>query len=142
MQEFLDYCIELISKNKENVSILLSALKILNKNNLTYNSQIYLIKTMVALSLIYPYIVPMLGKYLFDIYNTSTSIIENAINLIYEKYLPKRYYEAAAYALYYASKYNMKITAFNIDEIINANDCILSLTSLIYCRKQNVEKIC
>lgn len=137
VQEFLDYCIELISKNKENVSILLYALKILNKNNLTYNSQIYLIKTMVALSLIYPYIVPMLGKYLFDIYNTSTSIIENAINLIYEKYLPKRYYEAAAYALYYASKYNLKITTFNIDEIINANDCILSLTSLIYCRKQN-----
>lgn len=137
VQSFLDYCIELISKNKENISILLYALKILNKNNLTYNAQIYLLKTMIALSLIYPYIVPMLEEYLFDVYNASTSIIENAINLIYDKYLPKRYYEASAYALYYASRYNLKITSFNIDEIIKANDCILSLTSLIYCRKQN-----
>lgn len=136
IQSFLDFSIELVNKNKENASIILYAMKVLKNYKLTQNAQLYLFKTITAWSLIYPYIVPLLGDYLFDVYNIPNSEIEHSINLIYDKYLPKRYYEASSYALYYASKYNLRIASFDVDEIIDDNDCILSLMSLIYCRKQ------
>lgn len=137
IQSFLDFSIELVNKNKENASIILYAMKVLKNYKLTQNAQLYLFKTITAWSLIYPYIVPLLGDYLFDVYSIPNSEIERSINLIYDKYLPKRYYEASSYALYYASKYNLTIDSFNVNGIIEANDCILSLMSLIYCRKQN-----
>lgn len=49
--------------------------------------------------------------------------------------LRKNYFEACSFAVYYAIKYNIKINNFNIDDVIQKNDAILSITSYCYCKK-------
>lgn len=136
VQKFMDYCIELMSKNKDNASILLYGLKILQHFNLTPNAKENLMKTAISLSLLYPYVVPLLDKFVFDTCNTDEKTIEKYINLIYEQYVSKNGYEACAYALYYAVKYNSLLKSFDVDKVIEKKDCIFMLLALIYCRKQ------
>ena len=136
VQMFMDFCIELMSKNKDNTSIILYGLKVLQSHNLTSNAKENLTKTVVALSLLYPYVVPLLDQYLFTPYSVNPKIIEQYINLIFEQYFAKNYYEACSYALYYATKFDSDIKVFDVDEIIEKNDCILLLMALIYCRKK------
>ena len=133
----MDLCIELMSLNKDNASIFLYGLKVLQNYRLTINAKENLIKTAVSLSLLYPYIVPLLDQHIFIPYAVDSDVVEKYINFIYNQYSPKQYHEACAYALYYATKYNTKIQAFNIDDIIEKNDSILLLIALIYCRKKH-----
>lgn len=137
VQTFTDFCIQLMAKNKDNASIILYALKVLQKHKLTRSAQKYLAKTTVSLAFIYPYIVPLLDSCIFEPCSVSTPEIEKYVNLIYDHYLQKNYFEACSYALYYATKYDIKISSFVITSIIEKNDCILSLMALIYCRKEN-----
>lgn len=73
-------------------------------------------------------------------FSIEPTTINEYINLIYENYLTKNYFEACSYALYYAAKYNLEIKKFNVSTIISKEDCILDLLSLIYCRKMNRSK--
>lgn len=138
VQEFIDFCIELMSNNKENASILFFAIKVLSRHTLTPNAKSYVVKKFISLSLIYPYIVPLLEEYVFIPFISIPSEIEKYINMIYDHYLPKNYYESVAYALYLAAKYKLSIFSFDINIIISKNDCILLLCSLIYCRRQKM----
>ena len=124
----------MVTQSRENASIIFYALKTLKDFTLTSNAKQYLAKTVISLALIYPYIVPLLGEFLFDKYNVSSSLVEHSVNLIYDTYLPKRYSDACAHALFYAVKYNVIIKNFSVDTIALANDCILSLMALIYAR--------
>lgn len=137
VQMFMDFCIELMSKNKENASIILYGLKVLCGHKLTRNAKEILIKTVISLSLLYPYIVPLLDQYVFTPYSVNPKTIEQYLKPIYEQYFAKNYYEACSYVLYYATKFDIDIKAFNVDEIICKNDCVLLLTALIYSRKKN-----
>lgn len=134
VQSFLDFSIELVTQSRENASIIFYALKTLKDFTLTPNAKQYLAKTVISLALIYPYIVPLLGEFLFDKYNVSPSLVEHSVNLIYDTYLPKRYNDACAHALFYAVKYNVIIKNFSVEAVPLANDCILSLMALIYAR--------
>lgn len=160
IQAFLDFCIELMAQNRENASILLYALKLLQGYTLTNSAKQYLTKTVMSLALIYPYIVPLLDQYVFEPCAVSQADVETYANLIYRTYLPKNYFEACSYALFYAAKYDAKIfpldqdleidrkpaldqdpasdrnQAFDCKSIVEKNDCILSLMALIYCRKR------
>lgn len=136
VQTFLDFCIELMAKNKDNASIILYALKILDSHKLTHSAQQYFAKTTVSLALIYPYIVPLLDSHIFLPCSVTTTEIEKYVNLIYEHYMPKNHFEACSYALYFATKYGVEISKFDVTCIIANNDCILSLMALIYCRKR------
>lgn len=133
---FMDFCIELMAKNKDNASIILYALKVLQGHNLTRNAKENLTKTVISLSVLYPYIVPLLDKYLFTPCSVDPKTIGQYLNLLYKQYSAKNYHEACSYVLYYAAKYDTVINPFDIDEITDKNDCILLLTALIYCRKK------
>ena len=137
VQAFLDFCIKLMSENKDNASIILYGLKVFQGHTLTHNAQVYLSKVIMSLSLIYPYIVPLLDEFLFESYTIDLMLIEKCLNQIYIRYLSKNYYEACSYALYYATKYDIQIATFNVNEIIAKKDGILLLLALIYCRKHS-----
>lgn len=134
VQSFIDFCVVLANKNKENASIFNYAFKVLSKHKLTANAQVLLVKQAVSLSLIYPYIVPLLGEYVFKLNSIEPRLIEKYVNCIYETYMPKNYFEACTYALFYAVESNLKISSFNAKEIVVKGDCLLSLLALIYCR--------
>ena len=124
-----------MSKNHDNSSILFYALKVLREYTLTKNAQQYMSKSIVALSLIYPYLVPLLDEYIFEPYQLGGDDIKAYANRIYENYFCKDNYEACAYSILFAIKYNFTIDSFELDKIIEKKDCVLLLFALLYCKK-------
>lgn len=140
VQAVLDFCIELMSKNKDNASVLLYGIKVLQGHKLSSNAKEYLAKTVTSLALNFSYMVPFLDKFIYEPYETGIDSVENYVNLIFERYLAKDYFEAVAYAFYYAVKYSVKIKSFDVNIIIQKNDCISLLCCLIYCRHHKLKK--
>ena len=126
-----------MSHNEENSAIIFYGLRILSGYKLSKNAQQYLIKTIVSLSLIFPYIVPLLNKYVFSVYDCSKAQIQSYANIIFDTYLKKENFEACAFALHLMIDYSLVAINFNIDDIIKSDDCILLVTALVYCRKIN-----
>lgn len=139
IQAFIDFTIKLVSENADNNSIILYAVKVLKDYNLTKNAQEYLVKSAVSLSLLYPYLVPILGKYIFENYDVDAAQIQKYANMIYEKYIPKYNYEACSYALLYAIDSKSKIDSIDVETIKNSQDCILLLMAFIYYKKNNLK---
>lgn len=138
VQAFIDFTIKLVSENADNNSIILYAVKALKDFNLTKNAQEYLIKSAVSLSLLYPYLVPILGEFIFEKYEVDTNQIQKYANMIYEKYIQKNNYEACSFALLYAIDSNSKIDSIDVEIIKSSQDCILMLMAFIYCKKNNL----
>ena len=139
IQAFIDFIIKLVSENTDNNSVILYAVKVLKNFTLTKNAQEYLVKSIVSLSLLYPYLVPILGQYIFEKYNVDTNQIQKYANMIYEKYIQKNNYEACSFALLYAIDSNSKIDSIDVKIIKNSQDCILMLMAFIYCKKNNLK---
>ncbi len=139
IKAFTDFIIKLVSGNTDNGSVVLYAIKALKDFKLTKNAQEYLVKTVVSLSLLYPYLVPILGKYIFEKYKVDTNQIQRYANMIYEKYIQKNNYEACSFALLYAIDSNSKIDSIDIKIIQSSQDCILMLMAFIYCKKNNLK---
>lgn len=139
VQAFVDFTIKLVSENADNNSIILYAVKALKDFNLTKNAQEYLIKSVVSLSLLYPYLVPILGEFIFEKYEVDTNQIQKYANMIYEKYIQKNNYEACSFALLYAIDSNSKIDSIDVEIIKSSQDCILMLMAFIYCKKNNLK---
>lgn len=139
IQSFIDFIIKLISENSDNSSIVLYAIKALQDFKLTKNAQEYLVKSVVSLSLLYPYLVPILGKYIFEKYEVDNNQIQKYANMIYERYIHKNNYEACSFALLYAIDSNSKIDSIDIKIIKSSQDCILMLMAFIYCKKNNLK---
>lgn len=139
VQAFIDFTIKLVSENADNNSIILYAVKSLKDFNLTKNAQEYLIKSVVSLSLLYPYLVPILGEFIFKKYEADTNQIQKYANMIYEKYIQKNNYEACSFALLYAIDSNSKIDSIDVEIIKSSQDCILMLMAFIYCKKNNLK---
>ena len=117
IQAFIDFIIKLVSENADNNSVVLYAVKALKDFNLTKNAQEYLVKSIVSLSSLYPYLVPILGKYIFEKYEVGTNQIQKYANMIYERYIHKNNYEACSFALLYAIDSNSKIDCIDVDGI-------------------------
>lgn len=135
IQSYIDFTIRLASENNDNQSILYYAIKVIKEFNLTANAKTYLVKSMVSLSLLYPYLVPILDEYVFTPYQVETKKIGEYANLIFDKYIQKNNFEACSFAILYAVNVGAKINNFNLDKIIESKDCILLLLALIYCKK-------
>lgn len=137
IQAYIDFTIKLVNENDDNYSILYYAVKVIKDFNLTPNAKEYLVKSMVSLSLLYPYLVPMLDEYVFQPYRVDNKKIGEYANLIFDKYISKNNFEACSYAILYAVNSATELTRFNLKTIIDSKDCILLLLALIYCRKLN-----
>lgn len=135
IQAYIDFAIRLVNKSGDNQSIIYYAIKAIKEFNLTKNAKTYLVKSMVSLSLLYPYLVPILGEYVFKPYQVEKEKISEYANLIYEKYISKNNFEACAYATLYAVNADSELKNFDLDTIIESKDCILLLLALIYCKK-------
>lgn len=135
IQAYVDYVIKLANENADNQSILYYAIKTIKSFNLTINAKAYLVKSMISLSLLYPYLVPILDEHVFKPYSVSCESIGEYANMLYTKYIKKNNFEACSYAILYAINSNVELEKFNIDEIIRSKDCVLLLLAMIYCKK-------
>lgn len=135
IQAYLDFAIKLVNKTTDNQSILYYAIKSLKNYNLTQNAKTYLVKSVVSLALLYPYLVPILDEFVFEQYTVDSADIGKYANMIYDKYKAKNNFEACAYAIMYIIKSGAKLENFSINDAIESKDCMFLLLSLLYCRK-------
>ncbi|MPM45008.1 hypothetical protein SDC9_91693 [bioreactor metagenome] len=140
VQAYLDHAIELMHDNKNNASILHYAIKVISGKELTYNAKEYFTKTVLNLSMLYPYLVTILDQFVFSkfcVVCQDHKCISDYANIIYKRGFESRNFEQVVYAIYFAIKYGFDIHSFDIKEILNSKDCITMLLGCKYCEKIN-----
>ena len=136
VKSYLDLAVELTIANN-NASAILYALKVLASVSLTPNGQELCVKEAMHFSFIYPYLIPHLKEYVFDIYNLNSIDISSFINKLYIDSLKRNNYEGVYYCLYYAICLDIVIDELEEDSIINSTDCITKILFLLYCKKNS-----
>lgn len=136
---YLDFVIELMDQNDNNAAILHYAIKVLCnfREKFTENAREYYIKTIFHLVLIYPYLVPVLDKFIFEPFSLTASEISDFVNRIYQNALECQHFEGASYAIYFSLKYDFPIDELNFQQAKNSQDCILMLLHFLYSKEQN-----
>ena len=134
---YWDSAIELMQTNKMNSAILNYAIKVLAGQELTPNAKEYCIKTIFHLCLIYPYLVPLLEKSVFEKFSVSGVEIEKLSQKLFEKGLDEKNYELICYALYFSIKYGFEIVKVDPDDAIASNSCLFKLFAFLYFKKNN-----
>lgn len=135
VQLFLDTVIELMDDNDMNTAILNYALQMLSGYELTDSAKKYCLKTIMHYALIFPYLVPLLDKFLFRPLEVETSEIERYTNQIFDASLKINHYEGASFALYYAIKYDTRVLHITVKIAIDCQDCIFMLLAYLYFKK-------
>lgn len=134
---YFDLAIELMGTNGGNASSLNYVIKVLSGQKLTRNAKEYSWKTSMQLSLIYPYLLPLMEKFVFTPMETPSESIEKYSNKVYMYGLEKRNYEACCYAIYYALKYGFHIRELYLKEVLQINSCLFKLLAYLYFNEKN-----
>ena len=141
VRSFLDHAIELMHSSKENASILNYAIKILSGEDLTENAAEYCAKTIMNLSMLYPYLVAIMDEYVFMKYCKKCQThccVQQYAKKIYKNGLLTNNYELVAYALFFAIKYQFQIDEHSTENSIKSKDCVVLTLSVIYAREKGL----
>ncbi len=122
-----------LTTNGRNASAIFFAIKVLGNNPISDNAKNYCIKSMCNLAIIYPYLVPIMDRFVFDAFNASVIDIEAFSKTLYLDSKHKANYEGISYSLYFAIKYNFCIDV-DVTDIIQTPSAICKLLLLIYSR--------
>lgn len=136
-QGYIGAAIELMQENKNNAAILNYAIKILarQKKNMSLNAKRYCVSTILHLSVIYPYLIPLLEQYVFAPFEAEKCVIEKFANIIYMSALKSEFYDAVIYAIYFAIRYNFRLNELNVKEVIEKENCLFCMLSYLYFNK-------
>lgn len=141
VQSYLDYTIELFHENQENSAIINYAAIVLSKKTLSFSAKEYYAKTLMNLSMIYPYLVTIMDNVVFSKFCatcTTHDCIKIYANIIFSRGFETRNFEEAAYALFFAIKYNLHIDTYSPPQVIDSNDCVLLTLSYLYAKHHNM----
>ena len=134
---YFDLAVELMEVNGGNAATLNYAIKVLSKQKLTDNAKKFVVKETMHLSLIYPYLIPLMEEYVFKPYNVSKDMICHYSEYVYDAAWNERNYEGICYAIYYSLKYDFDLSRINVDKIIKTDSGILKLFGWLYFKKRN-----
>lgn len=138
VSSFLDFTIDLMKQNDNNSSILNYAIKILSSKKTLSKNAIYLYTQYILhLSLIYPYIIPLLDKYIFNSFKLHKNRISDITQKIYSLNLKKNNFEGVYYSIFFAIKYNFKLDDNIADKSIDNDSCLFKILSYLYAKKYN-----
>jgi hypothetical protein len=135
---YFNTVIELMQSNNMDSAILNYAIKALHDKKLSRNARIYCIKIVLHLAFIYQYLVPLLDTYLFVSFNVSSKEIADFSKLLLDEAVKLHNWEAVIHAVYFAIKYDFKLSKITDDMVIKSNDCILLVTAYIYFRRNKM----
>ncbi|WP_407534703.1 RNA-directed DNA polymerase [Elizabethkingia miricola] len=138
LRGFIDFVIETMLENNNDAAILNYAIKIISNKHLGKIAHDYLINKLHHLTLLYPYLVLILEKYVFEKHKVDQTKIEAISNDLYELGIKKKNYEICSYALYFAVKYNFKLNNINIKrDSLKSSDCIFLMIAYLYDKRNN-----
>lgn len=135
VRAYLDIALDLMFKNKENSAILNYAIKVLSNKKMTKGAKEYFTNTVHHLVLLYPYLIPLLDKKVFETFNISEDIIKRISLDIFKLGKSKKLFEAMSYALFFSLKYNFILKEKLFEDVENTNDTILMLLAYLHDEK-------
>lgn len=132
---YLDIAVELMKASDNNAAVLNYAIKVLSGEKLTNSARNYCWKMSMHFCLLYPYLISLMEKYVFEAFKVPKDKINIFINKAFKNGVSNRNYEEASYAIYFAIKFDLIIEAINCENIVSSNDCIYKLISFLYYKK-------
>ena len=135
---YLDKAIEIMDGNKADSAILNYAIKALPIKDMTENAIEYCIKTIMHLSLIYPYLLQIVDEYVFKRMNVSVDRIKAFTQRVYHQELQRKNYDGVCYALFFALKYNFIIDNVLAQDSIDSDSCVFRLLAFLYFKKHAI----
>lgn len=138
VQAYLDLAIELMHSNN-NSAIINYTIKVLANKKLSSNAKDYYVKTIFHLTIIYPYLVPLLEEYVFKAFNVEKEDIIKFSQKIYDEGIKNNYYELTSYSIYYSLIFEFEIIDIDFEAIKKSKHCILLLLGFLYCEKKKIQ---
>lgn len=138
LKGFIDFAIELMLNEESDASVINYAIKIISNKHLDKNAKNYYLKQIHHLVLLYPYLINLLEKNIFDAHQIDNVTIKTISKDIYHLGIRKKTYEACSYAIYWSMKYNFHLEIDTIKEDSTKSlDCIFLMISYLYHKKHN-----
>lgn len=136
LSSYLDAIFRLYEELNCNCSVYSFAFKHLSNYALSNNASRLLIDKSMNLSIIHPYLLPFLQKWIFEKYGISDNMFEFCLTL-YDNGINESNYEKCIYALYFALINDIDFYSKQKQDLVkNASersDCLLKLLSRMYC---------
>lgn len=141
VERFVDTAIAIMGES-DNSSTLSYAFGVLSGLPMDYWAREYYGDISLHLAYALPYLLPFLEERVIEAAKIPTDRIKTFANLLYHKSLEERDYLSAAYAVYYAMRYDFEIdelsTQTGTTSLLKADDCILCTCALEYSRRRRL----
>ena len=141
VERFIDTAIAIMGES-DNSSTLSYAFGVLSGLPMDYWAREYYGDISLHLPYALPYLLPFLEERVIEAAKIPTDRIKTFANLLYHKSLEERDYLSAAYAVYYAMRYDFEIdelsTQTGTTSLLKADDCILCTCALEYSRRRRL----
>lgn len=137
-RSYLDSAVEVMANNKNNSAILNYAIQALPHDNLSKNAVAYCVKTILHLSLLYPYLIQILDKCVFERFHVDHAQIRDFLKLLYEQGLNNKNYDAVCHAIVFAIKYDVSINLTSAQDIVSADSCLYKLLAFLYFKRNGM----
>jgi hypothetical protein len=136
---YLDNAIELMEKNNDNSAILNYAIQSLPYDKLSKNAADYCIKTILHLSLLYPYLIQIIDKYVFERFHVVQGQVNDFSKLAFEQGLINKNYDAVCHAIVFALKYGFLIDMVTAQDVVDSDSCLYKLLAFLYFKKNGMK---
>lgn len=146
VKSYLDYAVELSQLHEVNLAIVFYAIKALAgaKDKMSKNAREYVIKDVMHLAYIYPYLLPCMGEFVFDTYVCSLEMIKKYIGLFFREDSKMVHYEPLWISIFYSLEYGFEIDGLNNrwDYYMTIDDVILKLFMWLYAKRYCKKEFC
>lgn len=135
LQAFMDLAIDLMLENSD-TAVLNYAIKTISNKYLGADAIEYYIKQIHHLILLYPYLINILEKSVFEPFKIGDEKIKEMAIDIYKYGINNKFYEACSFSLYWALKYGFNLKSLNLkNDSIESDDCIFMLIAYLHDKK-------
>ena len=136
ISSYLNFAISIVKETGDYAAVNY-AIKVIAKKKLSNRAKKLYIKKVLSLALLYPYILPLLEKYVFFFLLDIRDYILPFLRPLFDRSVERGSTDALAFCFYYATKYQLKINLDNewSETVISLHDCISILLAWRYAKQ-------
>ncbi len=138
---YLDIAIKLANQFKD-LAVLKYAIKTLGGiGAITDNGKKVATARIMHLAILYPYLLPLLEKDVFEKYDVSVSQISDFSNALYKESWRINNHEGIYYSIYFSLKYKFDLRKIDCAKLMGTHDCLCLLFTWLYYRNKGGQEL-
>ena len=136
IDSYTNYAVEIANETNDYAAVNY-AIKVIKGKNLTDRAKRLYVKKMLALALMYPYLLPLLEECIFQFSKSIQTELPEFLKLLFLQALKFNATDALAFSFYFALKYDLEFALPNkwANDIVSADDCVSTLLAWKYSKK-------